>query len=123
MRDFKYDFNYFSDNTAKRYIVSVRQAIRTACTSHLYIFLQTVFDPMYISVYNLFYTSLPVLAVGIFDQDVNDKNSLMYPKLYAPGLQNLLFNKKEFCWSALHGFYASCVLFLVPYGKYPTFNC
>ncbi|XP_014610317.1 PREDICTED: phospholipid-transporting ATPase ID isoform X1 [Polistes canadensis] len=79
---------------------------------------QTVFDPMYISVYNLFYTSLPVLAVGIFDQDVNDKNSLMYPKLYAPGLQNLLFNKKEFCWSALHGFFASCVLFLVPYGTY-----
>ncbi|XP_011344588.1 phospholipid-transporting ATPase ID isoform X7 [Ooceraea biroi] len=79
---------------------------------------QTVFDPMYISVYNLFYTSLPVLAVGIFDQDVNDKNSLMYPKLYAPGLQNLLFNKKEFCWSAIHGFFASCVLFLVPYGTY-----
>ncbi|XP_066581095.1 phospholipid-transporting ATPase ID isoform X6 [Prorops nasuta] len=79
---------------------------------------QTVFDPMYISVYNLFYTSLPVLAVGIFDQDVNDKNSLLYPKLYTPGLQNLLFNKKEFCWSALHGFFASCVLFLVPYGTY-----
>lgn len=79
---------------------------------------QTVFDPMYISVYNLFYTSLPVLAVGIFDQDVNDKNSLMYPKLYTPGHQNLLFNKKEFCWSALHGFFASCVLFLVPYGTY-----
>ncbi|XP_011498732.1 PREDICTED: phospholipid-transporting ATPase ID isoform X1 [Ceratosolen solmsi marchali] len=79
---------------------------------------QTVFDPMYISVYNLFYTSLPVLAIGIFDQDVNDKNSLMYPKLYTPGHQNLLFNKKEFCWSALHGFFASCVLFLVPYGTY-----
>ncbi|XP_076377018.1 ATPase phospholipid transporting 8B isoform X4 [Megalopta genalis] len=79
---------------------------------------QTVFDPMYISVYNLFYTSLPVMAVGIFDQDVNDKNSLLYPKLYAPGLQNLLFNKKEFCWSAIHGFFASCVLFLVPYGTY-----
>ncbi|XP_034946393.1 phospholipid-transporting ATPase ID isoform X2 [Chelonus insularis] len=79
---------------------------------------QTVFDPMYISVYNLFYTSLPVLAVGVFDQDVNDKNSLLYPKLYTPGLQNLLFNKKEFCWSALHGFWASCILFLVPYGTY-----
>ncbi|XP_044589031.1 phospholipid-transporting ATPase ID isoform X3 [Cotesia glomerata] len=79
---------------------------------------QTVFDPMYISVYNLFYTSLPVLAVGVFDQDVNDKNSLMYPKLYTPGMQNLLFNKKEFCWSALHGFWASCILFLVPYGTY-----
>ncbi|XP_044005984.1 probable phospholipid-transporting ATPase IM isoform X3 [Aphidius gifuensis] len=79
---------------------------------------QTLFDPMYISVYNLFYTSLPVLAVGVLDQDVNDKNSLLYPKLYTPGLQNMLFNKKEFCWSALHGFWASCVLFLVPYGTY-----
>ncbi|XP_015123681.1 phospholipid-transporting ATPase ID isoform X2 [Diachasma alloeum] len=79
---------------------------------------QTVFDPMYISVYNLFYTSLPVLAVGVFDQDVNDKNSILYPKLYTPGLQNMLFNKKEFCWSALHGFWASCILFLVPYGTY-----
>lgn len=86
-----------------------------------YILFQTVFDPMYISVYNLFYTSLPVMAVGIFDQDVNDKNSLMYPKLYAPGLQNLLFNKKEFCWSAIHGFFASCVIFLVPYGTLQLF--
>ncbi|XP_063216373.1 probable phospholipid-transporting ATPase IM isoform X2 [Bacillus rossius redtenbacheri] len=79
---------------------------------------QTVFDPMFISVYNLFYTSLPVLALGIFDQDVSDKNSLMYPKLYTPGHSNLLFNKKEFFRSALHGFFTSCVLFLIPYGTY-----
>ncbi|XP_066994070.1 phospholipid-transporting ATPase ID isoform X1 [Anabrus simplex] len=79
---------------------------------------QTVFDPMFISVYNLFYTSLPVLALGIFDQDVNDRYSIMYPKLYTPGHSNLLFNKKEFLRSALHGFFTSCVLFLIPYGTY-----
>lgn len=72
---------------------------------------------MYISVYNLFYTSLPILAVGVFDQDVNDKNSLMYPHLYTPGLINMLFNKAEFLRSALMGFFASAVLFLIPYGK------
>nr|CAD7397985.1 unnamed protein product [Timema cristinae] len=55
---------------------------------------QTVFDPMFISVYNLFYTSLPVLGLGIFDQDVSDRYSLMYPQLYTPGHSNLLFNKK-----------------------------
>jgi Cation transport ATPase len=80
--------------------------------------LQTVFDPMFISVYNLFYTSLPVLALGIFDQDVNDRYSLCYPKLYTPGHSNLLFNKREFLRSALHGFFTSCVLFLIPYGEY-----
>ncbi|XP_075210941.1 ATPase phospholipid transporting 8B [Lycorma delicatula] len=79
---------------------------------------QTVLDPMYIAVYNLFYTSLPVLAIGIFDQDVNDINSIQYPRLYTPGHTNLLFNKQEFLRSALHGFFTSCVLFLVPYGAY-----
>ncbi|XP_044736525.1 probable phospholipid-transporting ATPase IM isoform X3 [Chrysoperla carnea] len=79
---------------------------------------QTVFDPMYISVYNLFYTSLPVLALGIFDQDVDDKHSLAYPQLYKPGHLNLLFNKKEFMRSAIHGCYSSLILFLIPYGTY-----
>lgn len=79
---------------------------------------QTIFDPMYISVYNLFYTSLPVLAVGIFDQDVNDKNSILYPQLYKPGHCNLFFNKKEFFRSALQGCYISIVLFFVPFGEY-----
>ncbi|CAH2015795.1 unnamed protein product [Acanthoscelides obtectus] len=79
---------------------------------------QTVFDPMYISIYNLFYTSLPVLGVGIFDQDVNDKNSILYPQLYRPGHLNLLFNKKEFFRSALQGCYVSMVLFFIALGTY-----
>ncbi|XP_077285746.1 ATPase phospholipid transporting 8B [Arctopsyche grandis] len=79
---------------------------------------QTVFDPMFISVYNLFYTSLPVLALGVFEQDVSEKNSLLFPKLYTPGLTSSLFNKTEFMKSALHGCYTSLILFLLPYGTY-----
>lgn len=79
-----------------------------------------MFDPMFIAVYNLFYTSLPVLAIGVFDQDVSDKNSIMYPQLYTPGHTNLLFNKKEFLRSALYGFYTSCILFFIPYGMHYT---
>lgn len=67
---------------------------------------------MYISIYNLFYTSLPVLGVGIFDQDVNDKNSVLYPQLYKPGHDNLFFNKKEFLRSALQGCYVSIVFYI-----------
>lgn len=73
---------------------------------------------MYISVYNLFYTSLPVLALGIFEQDVSDKHSIEYPKLYAPGINNALFNTTEFIRSVLHGVFSSLVLFLIPYGKF-----
>ncbi|XP_052752325.1 phospholipid-transporting ATPase ID isoform X3 [Galleria mellonella] len=79
---------------------------------------QTVFDEMFISVYNLFYTSLPVLALGIFDQDVSDATSLQFPKLYAPGHTSQLFNKREFIKSTLHGCFTSLVLFLIPYGTY-----
>lgn len=78
---------------------------------------QTVFDPMFISVYNLFYTSLPVLGIGIFEQDVSDKLSLEYPKLYTPGLTNASFNTKEFVKSVIHGVFSSFILFLIPYGE------
>ncbi|XP_070853144.1 phospholipid-transporting ATPase ID isoform X10 [Drosophila suzukii] len=79
---------------------------------------QTVFDPMFISVYNLFYTSLPVLALGVFEQDVSDKNSVEFPRLYTPGLKSELFNIREFIYSVLHGAFTSLVLFLIPYGVY-----
>ncbi|CAL4082603.1 unnamed protein product, partial [Meganyctiphanes norvegica] len=79
---------------------------------------QTVFDPMFIAVYNLFYTSQPVLAVGVFEQDVSSETSLKYPKLYTPGMKGSLFNKQEFLRSALHGFMTSLVLFILPYGAY-----
>ena len=72
---------------------------------------------MFIAVYNLFYTSMAVLALGVFEQDVNDKSSLSYPKLYSVGLHGGLFNKKEFILAAIHGSMASCVIFFVPYGK------
>ncbi|XP_013140301.1 PREDICTED: phospholipid-transporting ATPase ID, partial [Papilio polytes] len=73
---------------------------------------QTVFDEMFISVYNLFYTSLPVLALGVFEQDVSDSTALQFPKLYAPGHTSRLFNKTEFIKSTLHGCFTSLVLFL-----------
>uniref|UniRef100_A0A671X8L3 Phospholipid-transporting ATPase n=1 Tax=Sparus aurata TaxID=8175 RepID=A0A671X8L3_SPAAU len=76
---------------------------------------QTVYDQYFITLYNIVYTSLPVLAMGIFDQDVPDKRSLEYPKLYEPGQLNLLFNKREFFICIAQGIYTSVVLFFVPF--------
>ncbi|PRD27514.1 UNVERIFIED_CONTAM: Phospholipid-transporting ATPase ID [Trichonephila clavipes] len=61
---------------------------------------------------------MPVLALGIFDQDVNDRYSLQYPKLYTPGHKNLLFNKMEFLKSLAHGVCTSFTLFFIPYGSF-----
>ncbi|TRY82760.1 hypothetical protein DNTS_020637 [Danionella cerebrum] len=77
---------------------------------------QTVYDQYFITLYNIVYTSLPVLAMGIFDQDVPEQRSVEYPKLYEPGQLNLLFNKREFFICIAQGIYTSVVLFFIPYG-------
>uniref|UniRef100_A0A8C9VUK2 Phospholipid-transporting ATPase n=1 Tax=Scleropages formosus TaxID=113540 RepID=A0A8C9VUK2_SCLFO len=77
---------------------------------------QTVYDQWFITLFNIVYTSLPVLAMGLFDQDVNEKNSIRFPKLYEPGQLNLLFNKRQFFLCSLQGAYTSFTLFFIPYG-------
>lgn len=79
---------------------------------------QTLFDPIFISFYNVFYTSLPVLALGIFDQDVNDRFSTKYPLLYTPGHIDLLFNKYEFLKSVAQGIVTSFTTFFITYGAF-----
>ncbi|XP_029649206.1 phospholipid-transporting ATPase ID isoform X2 [Octopus sinensis] len=79
---------------------------------------QTLYDPYFISLYNVFYTSLPVLAMAMFDQDVDEYYSIKYPKLYTPGHKNLLFNKKLFLWSVAEGIVSSLILFFIPYGAF-----
>uniref|UniRef100_A0A674NHW8 Phospholipid-transporting ATPase n=1 Tax=Takifugu rubripes TaxID=31033 RepID=A0A674NHW8_TAKRU len=76
---------------------------------------QTVYDQWFITLYNLMYTALPVLGMGLFDQDVNDAWSFQHPELYIPGQINLYFSKKAFFKCALHGGYSSLVLFFIPY--------
>ncbi|KAF6727503.1 Phospholipid-transporting ATPase ID [Oryzias melastigma] len=76
---------------------------------------QTVYDEWFITLYNLMYTALPVLGMGLFDQDVNSSWSFQYPQLYVPGQRNLYFSKKAFFKCALHSCYSSLVLFFIPY--------
>ncbi|CAF1120882.1 unnamed protein product [Adineta ricciae] len=76
---------------------------------------QTLFDPFFIATYNIFFTSLPVLVLGIFDQDISAEHSLSKPHLYKFGQNDELFNKRIFAESILHGIISSCVIFFVPY--------
>ncbi|XP_026862250.2 phospholipid-transporting ATPase ID [Electrophorus electricus] len=76
---------------------------------------QTVYDEWFITLYNLVYTALPVIGLGLFDQDVDDRWSFRYPQLYAPGQQNLYFNKMAFVRILLHSSYSSIILFFIPY--------
>ncbi|XP_068636564.1 putative phospholipid-transporting ATPase 9 [Aristolochia californica] len=53
---------------------------------------QTIYNDWYMSFYNVFFTSLPVLALGVFDQDVSARFCLKFPLLYQEGVQNVLFS-------------------------------
>jgi phospholipid-translocating ATPase len=45
------------------------------------ILFQTVYDAFYVATYNVFFSSLPVLALGVFDQDVSADHSMSKPHL------------------------------------------
>uniref|UniRef100_A0A8C2GDY7 Phospholipid-transporting ATPase n=1 Tax=Cyprinus carpio TaxID=7962 RepID=A0A8C2GDY7_CYPCA len=77
---------------------------------------QTVYDQWFITLFNIVYTSLPVLAMGLFDQV--SLYSLRYPNLYRPGQLNQLFNKRKFFTCTLQGVCTSFILFFIPYGAF-----
>uniref|UniRef100_A0AAQ5ZLN0 Phospholipid-transporting ATPase n=1 Tax=Amphiprion ocellaris TaxID=80972 RepID=A0AAQ5ZLN0_AMPOC len=79
---------------------------------------QVAYEDWFITLYNLCYSSLPVLLVGLLDQDVNDRLSLKFPKLYLPGQQGTLFNYKNFFISLFHGIFVSLIIFFIPYGAF-----
>ncbi|XP_047623020.1 phospholipid-transporting ATPase IC [Phacochoerus africanus] len=79
---------------------------------------QTAYEDWFITLYNVLYSSLPVLLMGLLDQDVSDKLSLRFPGLYVVGQRDLLFNYRRFFVSLLHGILTSMILFFIPFGAY-----
>uniref|UniRef100_A0ABM5FUB9 Phospholipid-transporting ATPase n=1 Tax=Pogona vitticeps TaxID=103695 RepID=A0ABM5FUB9_9SAUR len=79
---------------------------------------QTAYEDWFITLYNVLYSSLPVLLVGLLDQDVSDKLSIRFPTLYVLGQRDLLFNYKKFFISLFHGVLSSLIIFFIPYGAY-----
>ena len=77
-----------------------------------------MYDPFTIAGYNVIYTSLPVVALALFEQDVCDVLSVRFPRLYEPGIGHRFFNSRSFAWVALHGVVTSMVVYFVPFGTY-----
>jgi magnesium-transporting ATPase (P-type) len=45
-----------------------------------------------IQLFNLFYTSVPIVLYSAMDKDVSVHNALSFPKLYTPGIKGYSFN-------------------------------
>ncbi|KKY38729.1 putative phospholipid-translocating p-type atpase domain-containing protein [Diaporthe ampelina] len=86
-----------------------------------------IFDYSYIILFNLFFTSLPVILMGVLDQDVSDTVSLAVPQLYRRGIERLEWTQRKFWLYMLDGVYQSVMVFFIPYltvinSNYVTFN-
>ena len=55
-----------------------------------------LYDYTYLLLINLAFTSLPVIFLGVLDQDVSDKVSLAVPQLYRRGIERLEWTQKKF---------------------------
>lgn len=60
-----------------------------------------LFDYTYILLYNLAFTSLPIIFMGILDQDVDDKVSLAVPQLYRRGIERKEWTQRKFWYVGL----------------------
>ncbi|CAF3393486.1 unnamed protein product [Rotaria socialis] len=76
---------------------------------------QTIFDAFFVTCYNIFFTTCPVLVLGVLDQDVSANHSISRPYLYIVGQKDKLFNRKVFVECAVRGLITSCVIFFFSY--------
>lgn len=66
---------------------------------------QAAYNDWFMSFYNVLFTSLPVIALGVFDQDVSARFCIKFPLLYQEGVQNVLFS-----WTRLLGWMFNGIL-------------
>ncbi|KAE9602245.1 hypothetical protein Lal_00049558 [Lupinus albus] len=72
---------------------------------------QPAYNDWCMSLYNVFFTSLPVIALGVFDQDVSSKLCLKFPLLYQEGMKNVLFSWKRIFGWAFNGVVSAAIIF------------
>ncbi|KAI5810829.1 hypothetical protein BZA77DRAFT_254260 [Pyronema omphalodes] len=77
-----------------------------------------LFEYTYILMYNLAFTSLPVILMGILDQDVDDKVSLAVPQLYRRGILRQEWTMLKFWVYMVDGIYQSIMCFFMTYLVY-----
>ncbi|KAL4317184.1 hypothetical protein HN51_071163 [Arachis hypogaea] len=74
---------------------------------------QAAYNDWYMSFYNVFFTSLPVIALGVFDQDVSAKLCLKYPFLYLEGVEDTLFSWPRIIGWMVNGVLSSLAIFFL----------
>ncbi|XP_061107589.1 probable phospholipid-transporting ATPase IA isoform X2 [Conger conger] len=75
---------------------------------------QILFERWCIGLYNVIFTALPPLTLGIFERSCRKENMLKYPELYKTSQNAMGFNTKVFWAHCLNGLFHSIILFWFP---------
>ncbi|CAF2152631.1 BnaA01g21980D [Brassica napus] len=73
---------------------------------------QRFYDDWFQSLYNVFFTALPVIVLGLFEKDVSASLSKRYPELYREGIRNSFFKWRVVAVWATSAVYQSLVCYL-----------
>ncbi|KAH7354284.1 phospholipid-transporting ATPase [Plectosphaerella cucumerina] len=71
-----------------------------------------IYESWTLTLFNVFFTFLPPLAMGILDQFISARLLDRYPQLYSMGQRNQFFRKKIFIEWLLNAIYHSIILYL-----------
>ncbi|XP_062154657.1 probable phospholipid-transporting ATPase 4 [Alnus glutinosa] len=74
---------------------------------------QSIYDDWYMLLFNVILTSLPVISLGVFEQDVSSEVCLQFPALYQQGPRNLFFDWYRILGWMGNGVYSSLVIFFL----------
>ncbi|CAJ1955462.1 unnamed protein product [Sphenostylis stenocarpa] len=74
---------------------------------------QSVYDDWYMILFNVVLTSLPVITLGVFEQDVPSEVCLQFPALYQQGPKNLFFDWYRILGWMGNGLYSSLIIFFL----------
>ncbi|KAG4139970.1 hypothetical protein ERO13_D07G227800v2 [Gossypium hirsutum] len=74
---------------------------------------QPAYNDWYMSSYNVLFTSLPVIALGVFDQDFSARHCLEYPSLYKEGIDDVLFRWTHILGWMFNGVLSSVIIFFL----------
>lgn len=74
---------------------------------------QPAYNDWFLSLYNVFFTSLPVIALGVFDQDVSARFCIKFPLLYQEGVQNVLFSWRRIIGWMFNGVCSALIIFFL----------
>uniref|UniRef100_A0A667GMV7 Phospholipid-transporting ATPase n=1 Tax=Lynx canadensis TaxID=61383 RepID=A0A667GMV7_LYNCA len=75
---------------------------------------QIIFERWCIGLYNVIFTSLPPLTLGIFEQCCSEKSLLRCPQLYRISQAGKIFNTKVFWFQCINALVHSFILFWLP---------